>query len=192
MVRRYKFFLTVMAFWVCLSCCCRGYGAEQGKRVLILSPREASVLETLAAREVHRYVYLRTGELLPILEEKEKLPEDAPIIVVAAKNRPVVKKLALDAQIQSSLERLKAQDYLLRTVNNHGRRVVFILGGDDVGTLYAAYRFAEHLGVRFYLHGDVVPDRRIALEFPDLNEVGEPLFNLRGIQPFHDFPEGPD
>ena len=26
------------------------------------------------------------------------------------------------------------------------------------GTLYGAYRFAEHLGVRFYLHGDVIPD----------------------------------
>ena len=27
---------------------------------------------------------------------------------------------------------------------------------------------------------------------PHLDETGKPLFDLRGIQPFHDFPEGPD
>ena len=33
-----------------------------------------------------------------------------------------------------------------------------MVGGDPIGTLYGAYRLAERLGVRFYLHGDVVPD----------------------------------
>ena len=70
--------------------------------------------------------------------------------------------------------------------------MLLIAGGDPIGTLYGAYRFAEHLGVRFYLHGDVVPDRQIALELPALDETRKPLFDRRGIQPFHDFPEGPD
>jgi len=30
------------------------------------------------------------------------------------------------------------------------------------------------------------------LVLPDLEDRGEPLFKTRGIQPFHDFPEGPD
>ena len=30
------------------------------------------------------------------------------------------------------------------------------------------------------------------LTLPTLDERGEPLFQTRGIQPFHDFPEGPD
>ena len=55
-----------------------------------------------------------------------------------------------------------------------------------------AYRLAEVLGVRFYLHGDVVPDEPMEWELPTLDERGAPLFALRGIQPFHDFPEGPD
>ena len=46
--------------------------------------------------------------------------------------------------------------------------------------------------MRFYLHGDVVPDKQIALELPTLDETRKPLFDRRGIQPFHDFPEGPD
>ncbi len=69
---------------------------------------------------------------------------------------------------------------------------MLVTGGDSIGTLYAAYRFAEHLGARFYMHGDTIPDKRIALKVPKLDEKGKPLFNLRGIQPFHDFPEGPD
>jgi hypothetical protein len=58
--------------------------------------------------------------------------------------------------------------------------------------LYGSYRLAEHLGVRFYLHGDVIPDRKIGSTLPDLSESGKPLFDIRGIVPFHDFPEGPD
>ncbi len=67
-----------------------------------------------------------------------------------------------------------------------------IAGGDGIGTLYGAYRLAEHLGVRFYMHGDVLPDEQVPLALPQLDETGKPLFALRGIQPFHDFPEGPD
>jgi hypothetical protein len=69
---------------------------------------------------------------------------------------------------------------------------VLVAGGDAIGTLYGAYRFAEHLGVRFYLHGDVIPDEPQAFRLPDVKESGAPLFSVRGIQPFHDFPEGPD
>ena len=42
------------------------------------------------------------------------------------------------------------------------------------------------------MHGDTVPDGRIPFELPNPQERGGPLFELRGIQPFHDFPEGPD
>jgi len=179
----------VSACVACVSSCIKATGAE---RVSIVSPKEASFLETLAAGETNRYVYLRTGHLVPIVKREENLPERSDAIVVTQKNQPLLRKLAVNARLESSLSQLAAQGYLLKTISDKGRRVLLIVGGDDVGTLYAAYRFAEHLGVRFYLHGDVVPDRRIALELPDLDEEGKPLFNLRGIQPFHDFPEGPD
>ena len=67
-----------------------------------------------------------------------------------------------------------------------------ISGGSDVAALYGAYAFAEKLGVRFYLDGDVIPDTRIPFAIPPLDETRQPLFEHRGIQPFHDFPEGPD
>ena len=58
--------------------------------------------------------------------------------------------------------------------------------------LYGAYAFAEKLGVRFQIDGDVIPDIRAPLALPVLDETHQPLFQLRGLQPFHDFPEGPD
>ena len=146
--------------------------------IKIVSPRNASALESLAAREVRRYFYLRTGHLLPIVTAGAKLEGAA--VIVARKDRPIA-SAALDTA-------LGAEQYRLRTHQGG----LFIVGGDDIGTLYGAYRFAERLGVRFYLHGDVVPDSPLAPVLPDMDETGKPLFSIRGILPFHDFPEGPD
>ncbi len=166
--------------------------AAERSSTVIISAENASVLEALAAREVRRYVYLRTGKLLPIGTVGKVLPEGGEAIVVSRSDRLIVRNLLADSGLASSLAGLGEQSYLLKTIRRGGDKVMLLVGGDDVGTLYAAYRFAEKLGVRFYLHGDVIPDSRIALELPDMDEQGKPLFGLRGIQPFHDFPEGPD
>jgi hypothetical protein len=155
----------------------------------IVSPKGASDLETLAAHEVRRYVYLRTGRLLPIVPT---VPDAVGAIVVARKDRDVVTALAREAKLEAAVGALSDQAYLLKTIPHAIGPVVLIAGGDDAGTLYGAYRFAEQLGVRFDLHGDVVPDKRIDLNWPVVDESAKPLFALRGIQPFHDFPEGPD
>ncbi|MCC6696992.1 MAG: hypothetical protein IT365_15290 [Candidatus Hydrogenedentes bacterium] len=152
---------------------------------VVVSSKHASPLEAFAAREVQRYVYVRTGVLLPFAGKPGK--RDA--IVLAQKSDPVLDPLRTDAQ----LDALEKEDYLLRTVRDEtSRTTIYLVGGSETAVLYAAYRFAEHIGVRFYLHGDVIPDVQIPFALPDLNETASPLFPLRGIQPFHDFPEGPD
>jgi len=128
-------------------------------------------LVSLAAREIQRYVYQRTGDLLPI---KNKLPKTGDAIIISINNA------------------LGNQEFLLKTECQNNRKILSVSGENDIATLYAAYDFAEQLGVRFYLHGDVIPDNRIKFEIPDLNITNKPLFNARGIQPFHDFQEGPD
>jgi hypothetical protein len=97
--------------------------------------------------------------------------------------------MAAEASAREAAAALQPQEYLLKKT---GANSLLIAGGDDAGVLYGAYAFAEKLGARFYLHGDVVPDGQAPLAMPELNETGRPLFALRGIQPFHDFPEGPD
>lgn len=162
-------------------------GARPGvEPVAIVSPAGASALEALAAREVRRYVYVRTGRLLPIEAEAR-----GPAIVVGRGDRTAVRALA-DARLAARLDGLAPQERLLVTVRRGRAASLVVTGGDEAGVLYAAYRLAEHLGVRFSLHGDTIPDARIPLALPDLDEAARPIFAVRGVQPFHDFPEGPD
>jgi hypothetical protein len=145
----------------------------------IVSPGGADPLERLAAREVRRYYYLRTGELLPIVSADRAPGQGA--IVVARMGRGLAGGLGPTGA--------SAGSYAIR---GDGRRT-FIVGADDLGTLYGAYQFARELGVRFYIHGDVVPDERLRPgTLPVVTLDRAPLFDTRGIQPFHDFPEGPD
>jgi hypothetical protein len=155
----------------------------RAERAAIISPADATPLERLAAREVRRYVYLRTGDLLPNRDTRGP----GTSILVGRSDRLIV----LDV-LPSSEAPLNDQEYSITSVARGDDRLVCVTGGSDVAVLYAAYRFAELLGVRFYLHGDVVPDDRGRFTLPSVNERGAPRFALRGIQPFHDFAEGPD
>lgn len=141
-----------------------------GALPVVVYPDDAGPQMLLAAKEIARYVYLRTGTL----------PE------VATKTLADVDAIAL------RVDRAYAGEaFAIKTFTQNGRRIWAISGGSEVGVLYGAYRFVEKLGVRFYLHGDVIPDGQLAT-WPEVNEEGRPLFATRGIQPFHDFPEGPD
>ena len=46
------------------TCCAKPQAA-------VVCPPEATVQETLAGKEIRRYVYLRTGELLPVVQAAE-------------------------------------------------------------------------------------------------------------------------
>ncbi len=144
---------------------------------VIVTSKKASPLVRLAAREIRRYVYLRTGALLPI---KHREGEGGAIILESR-------------EANEKSDAVNPDSYSIETKSaDNGLREVHIIGKSDVGTLYGAYRFCEHMGIRFYLHGDTIPDVQVSLELPDIHEQRSPLFPLRGIQPFHDFPEGPD
>jgi hypothetical protein len=145
-----------------------GVLALEAGAATIVSDTGAPPLRVLAAREVQRYVFLRTGDVLPVRTDRTDLSDETIV-------------LATDGSLAPQQFRLKTEGATLT-----------ISGGDDLAVLYGAYRFAEILGVRFYLHGDVIPDTRIAFALPVLDETRQPLFEVRGIQPFHDFTEGPD
>ncbi len=129
----------------------------------IVCPPDAPARVKLAAKEIRRYAYLRSGTLLPI----------------AATGR------GLALQVDPSLE---TQEYRLKS----GGDTLAITGGSDVAVLYGAYAFAEKLGVRFYLHGDVIPDEKIPFALPQLDETHQPLFALRGVNPWGSHPFGFD
>lgn len=169
------------------SCSTMTLLAQTAVPTAVVCAKDAPATDRLAAKEVRRYLYLRTTTLLPIVDQLAAAPKGAVIVV----GRAAVQSLGSDPLV-SRFQGLQPDEYRLQTMQLDDRPVLAIAGGGECGTLYGAYRLAEHLGVRFYLHGDVIPDRQIALELPALDETRRPLFPHRGIQPFHDFPEGPD
>jgi hypothetical protein len=143
-------------------------------------------LELLAAKEVRRYIYLRTDQLLD-LQGVISLPASGDLILVANDNNPMVESLR--GLINHTTN---PNGFIIKTVNSGGRNILIITGNDSAATLHAAYRYAEHLGVGFDLAGDAIPDTKISLDISGLDEVGEPLFETNGFLPFHDFFHGPD
>jgi len=136
--------------------------------VAIVHADKASPQERLAARELRRYIYQRCGDLAEI--RRDPGPGDT-----------------LTLGINGLLE---TQEYQLLTADN-GRRLD-ITGGSPLAVLYGAYRLVEHLGVRFYLDGDVIPDARLVWALPQLNERAKPQFELRGLNPWGSHPFGFD
>ena len=157
----------------------------------VVYPAKPTAQESLAAREIRRYAYVRTGELLPLVEA-DAPPAEVDSIAVAGKDRPIVAKLATEPALKRRIAELGPQQYVLASVSDGDRRIVLTVGGDGQGTLYGAYRLAEHLGVRFFLHGDVVPDKQVPFKLPAADETGKPLFTLRGVNPWGSHPFGFD
>ncbi|NQT53882.1 hypothetical protein HQ576_17635, partial [bacterium] len=184
--RHMAFLLTTQTL---LVACALAAGKVAAPPAVIVHSPDAGAREQLAAREVRRYVYLRTGLLLPI---RAGLPAQGNAILVGVKNRELFKSPGGAGPPHEAIARLGPQQYLLRTAAAGARRVLLVVGGDDVGTLYGAYRLAECLGVRFFLHGDVVPDQQVPWQLPQLDETGKPLFELRGLNPWGSHPFGLD
>ena len=156
-----------------------GHSTPRRAPKVIVIRQDASEQEWLAANEVRRYIYLRTGKVLPV----KKGVTRGDRIVVSCKSRPFCGDLGQD---------LGPQQFTLKTVPGDDQTSWWVVGGDETGTLYGAYRFAEKLGVRFALDEDILPDEPLSGAWPVLDETGKPRFALRGLQPFHDFSVGPD
>ncbi|MEI6822591.1 MAG: malectin domain-containing carbohydrate-binding protein [Bacteroidota bacterium] len=162
------------------------------KEVAVLIPKVTTMLEKFAAKEVRRYVYLRTGLMAEIINS-DVIPDGYKnYIILGRKDRALFSSLQATKDIKSSFEKLNKEEYLIKTISTSTIKQHIIIGGDETGVLYGVYKFIESLGVRYYLDGDVIPDAKFDMSTLNVNETGKPLFNLRGIQPFHDFPEGPD
>ncbi len=188
---------TALALWLLIGTGCTRMSSNSGPvekhAIAIVAPTQATDVENLAAKEIRRYLYVRTGQLLPIITSDDLPKSPLGCIVVGAKQRTLLASTIQDTEgLSGMLDNLGPEQYAIKTLSHDKRKLVLIAGGDAIGTLYGAYRFAEILGVRFYLHGDMIPDERMELSLPEVEETGKPLFAVRGIQPFHDFPEGPD
>jgi hypothetical protein len=157
----------------------------------IVISTDAGWHERAAAAEVRRYLYLRTG-VLPALRQAGSFSRVPPgAVAIVEKGRAILQGLE-DGEAAVRISALGPEDYWLKTLGRGSERLILVAAGGGPGVLYGGYQLAERLGIRFGLEGDIVPDGTVPMPEIDLDETGHPLFAIRGIQPFHDFPEGPD
>ena len=152
----------------------------------IVYPSNGTNNELFAAKEVRRYIYLRTDQRLPV-QGVSDLPESGDLILVANDNNPMVNSLRDEINHTTTKGSI-----IIKSVESDGRNILVITGNNSASTLIAAYRFAEHLGVGFDLAGDAIPDAKIPLVLTGFDEAGERRFETAGFLPFHDFYAGPD
>ena len=165
------------------------------KALKIAHSSDASKIEVQAAKEVRRYIFLRTGIAPEVISANRyaDLP-DCDVIVVAADNKSIIAKLKSEYGNVDAPDSDNRKGYILKSINKNDRLILVITGADPVTTLTAAYRFAETIGCYFNLAGDVIPDQKLAypLDISDYDEKSQPWFELRGNLPFHNFLAGPD
>ena len=163
------------------------------KSVCIAVSGTPTLQEVYAAREIRRYLYLRTGVLIPVAScELSQYPKDRDLILIGSSSSKPVMELLIKNKLQNPLATLKEQSFWLKTVADKKRKILLISGKDDAGTLRGAYKLMESFGVRYTLNEDIIPDKTIPLYLPDLNVISSPCFDIRGNFPYFCNPEGPD
>ena len=136
--------LKLLQFIILIDCLL--FGLLRLNAQTIVYPSNGSKTELFAAKEVRRYLYLRTDQKLTI-QGVTSIPSSGDIILVANDDNDMVNSL------RSQINHTTATGgIIIKSINSGGRTILVITGNNSESTLIAAYRFAEHLGVGFDLY----------------------------------------
>lgn len=158
--------------------------------VIVITQRGATKIVHTAADETCRYLKLLCGVQSRRQDHFDESigRERAPIIVVGCLGEDsLFKQLKLTELVK---EDLGEDDYLLADFKVGNRDVFVVAGGSGRSTLYAVYEFLELYGARFFLTGDVLPQRRVPFHLPHLRVVRRPAVKVRGLATILNFIEG--
>ena len=97
-----------------------------------------SQLESLAALEIQRYVYLRTDTFISIIHRPHPNYPITRGILVAQKDSPLLSEPLIDQATLKTIKELGKQEYRLKTIHTAQNHFLLICGGDALGTLYGA------------------------------------------------------
>jgi hypothetical protein len=159
-------------------------------------------LDDFPARELARYIYLTTGEYPSIVDNlsKSKTRDIGTTVIIGAPHSKLISSLG--SRISDDINNIWSKTMLnigRHSIHRTSSSLVVIVGDHPKGRLYGVYTAAEQLGVMFGLHQDILPDPTAGLPLRDKKSLPfidvpptAPMFDYRGLQPFHDFLEGPD
>ena len=113
---------------------------------------DAPELEQFAASELERYLRECFGAKVSIGDEAGE-SADVLFLVGSPATNPAVEH----ATARREFPEVSDQGVVLRRLRQRGRRAFLVGGGSPRATLWSVYELAERWGVRFLLHGDVIP-----------------------------------
>jgi hypothetical protein len=192
MTKRFNFYLFIIVLGAILNIT-SGCAKSQKHKVCLVISDSPTLLETYAAREVRRYLYLRTGILVPILrDDLNRIPKDKDLIVIGSSSSKLLIEVMKNNKLTDPTLSLKEQSFWLKTIKHKNQTMLIVLGKDDPGTLRGAYKLMESYGIRYTLNEDIIPDELTNLILPSIDLIANPVFDIRGNFPYFCNPEGPD
>lgn len=156
--------------------------ALAGPKIGVVVGPDAPKLERLAADEIAaQFKQLFAAE--SIIQSKVPDGVEHVILVGSPTTNPAVKEILGDRWPKHS-----DQGHLLRSVTLKDRKALVVGGGSPVATLWAAYELGHHFGIRPFLHGDVLPEKRPELKLDGIEMQFEPativrVWGLKGTSP---------
>lgn len=165
---------------------CLSVFAMLSARAQIVQLGTTTSMEDYAATELQRYYYQLSGRLLNVEKTTENIKSD---FILTTLDNPLIEDWRRKG-ILTIKEMPGAQGYILQTVKNGGRRTLLIAGADSCGVLYGVYGLLEdHLGVRFYMSGDIFPEKKMLARLPIIDDMRTPQMSVRGFLPWTNFPQ---
>ncbi len=120
-----------------------------------------------------------------IAKEPSEVPCDGDIAVIGsdASNSYTHSKI-IDGTIHDFPIRTGSDDYAVTSVDENGRKILFLAGGRGRALLYAVYEFFEMRACcRYFWDGDLIPTMQ-DIDLDDLDIVRRPRFEYRGLRYF--------
>jgi hypothetical protein len=147
----------------------------------------------LAAAELRRYIGLvEGGGARPALAEVDSA---AALDALPARRAVLVATAAEAALLGVGVAPAPAREGGAYTISSPRSGLSVVVGSDALHSLYGAYTLLETVGCTFSTAGATHPTagaaRWHAFE-QGFRQDDAPFFSTRGLQPFHDFMEGPD
>ncbi|MYE89218.1 hypothetical protein F4X33_09515 [Candidatus Poribacteria bacterium] len=159
---------------------------DDNTRVAVIVSEKVSELERFAAEQLCDYLEKLFGLHI----------RPASSLSAEAETLFLVGNLDADVGIEGVMQDdvcplISEQGFILRRVEYQGRPSLVVRGGSPRATLWAVYELIERWGVRYLLHGDVLP-APCPFHLPDLDVVMEPTLPVRQWRVINDFACGPE
>jgi len=184
-------FVTVSAVWLAVASVpltAAGVRADAPvtPAVAVVIGPSASELERYAAEQLCDYL----GKLYRVkVRPTTQLPKSADVglLVGSPGTNPAVAKI----MGAGGWPKLSDQGLVLKRGRVDGKPVLVIGGGSPRATMWAVFELVERWGVRYLLHGDVLPEKPGSFRLPDTDTTLEPALTVRQWRVVNEHAMGP-